>query len=948
MWIVLGFLLGLLVLATLFVPFFLPGLYSRMRRAETELAELRERLRRLEGTPPPPPQRWAPLLESIDAPEVSPPAPPPPAPPAAIETPVAAPEPAAVFVPRSIAAPESAPAPLRSTPRPFDAGNFEDLIGSVWFQNVGAVLILVGAFFLILWGYSTGRFGPGVLVGAGVAVGLAITWRGDRLVASLPRFGQALIGLGFGIVYLSLFLGHFTLRVLPAWAAFLALLATSLATLLAGLRHRAQTVAALGVIGAFLPQYLAGLLGLPGFSMSPGGMLAYLAAVNAVVFALAARAGWSGLDFSALLLSAALWVFQFGARQGSWPITIGLAGLFTAFGFAPLPRLIRVEGRVKPSDLAVIVVAPLAFVACAWPTLVYESRTEVAILLGLMAAAQLGAALWVDTRRPERDLWRPLTGSATIFLTAALQRAVGTEHTPMAWTLEGVLLVWLGLGAGGGWLRAWGYGITAAGTAWLIIALGLGGAHEWWTTVRDLTCIVAILFGAQRLYAGRSRLTAVEQIAPETWTGIGHFALLLWSAAQMRWLASVFEGPHGFWYPQPDLERPPGGLRESVLVSVFTGVAWLIQAAFLVLAGLRSGRRFLRIAGHVVAALAAIALGNEMLRRDGWGRDVLPLLHAPAFLTLLAIAGGVLITMRLARAEGASGSPVPAHRIWGSVLAALIMIWLAREADHVARMVVGVPGAASQLMRQPQGESLRQSGLLTFVFITAGWFLQAAVLMWIGLRGHPLLRILGHVVGAGVAITMAFILVDQQPWGSDSVPMIQLPALVTLLVLGGASAIAVRLGRAARPSPTEDPQVYHAWAGVIAVLLMLWLAREASHVARSVHGVSELSAGGPGARVRQAVMLGAVLTSVGWLIEAVIALVVGWIGNSRFLRWLGLGLAALTAIKFVLVDLASADPFWRFLTAIVLGSVLLMVSFMYQRRKRRNPQLPDESFGSHV
>jgi uncharacterized membrane protein len=54
-------------------------------------------------------------------------------------------------------------------------------------------------------------------------------------------------------------------------------------------------------------------------------------------------------------------------------------------------------------------------------------------------------------------------------------------------------------------------------------------------------------------------------------------------------------------------------------------------------------------------------------------------------------------------------------------------------------------------------------------------------------------------------------------------------------------------------------------------------------------------------------------------------------------RWLGLGLAAITAIKFVFADLAAADPFWRFLSAIVLGSALLLVSFAYQRRKRTVP-----------
>ncbi len=795
---------ALVGLGILIAPFTIPVLFRRIGRAEGELRRLREHVERLErGRPPSHLEPLAPIAPEPPAFPVAPPATPPerveapahftPAPPA--DDPIAAG--LLIATPATTGPPPSTPPASGS--RPLDAGSFEDRIGSVWFQNLGAVLILVGAFFLILWGYTTGRFGPGVLVGAGVAVGFAISWRGERLARTVPRFGQALIGLGCGVVYLSLFLGHFTLRVMPPWAAFIALLATSFVTLLAGLRHRAQTIAALGVIGAFLPQYLAGLLGLHGFSMSPGGMLAYLAAVNAVVFALAARAGWSGLDFSALLLSAALWVFQFGDKPGTWPITNGLGALFTAFGFAPLPRLVRIDGRVKPADLAVIVVAPLAFVACAWPTLAYASRTEVAVLLAVMAIAQLAAALWVDTQRPERDLWRPLTGSATLFLTAALQRAVGTEHTPMAWTLEGVLLVWLGLGRGGGWLRACGYVVTGMAAVWLVVAqvLVLGGTHEWWPTARDLLCIAALLFMAQRLHARRAELTDAEQPMPDLWLTVANLSLLLWSFSETRFLAHALEGPGGLWHALPDLESPPGSIRETALAHTLTSAAWLLQAAGLLVAGLRS-RRSLRIMAHLVAVLAAVEMSIVLLGADGWNRDVTPILHAPGLLTLLVIIGATALALRLGREpwKGGASDPQPSH-LWGSAIALMMMMWIAREADHVARAMFDVPGSFARPLRPPSAQSFRQ-----------------------------------------------------------------------------------------------------------------------------------------------AEMLGRVLTSAGWLVEALAALAAGWIGGSRFLRWLGLGLAAVTAVKFVIADLAAADPFWRFLTAIVLGAVLMTVSFAYQRRKRRAPTTP--------
>ena len=48
-----------------------------------------------------------------------------------------------------------------------------------------------------------------------------------------------------------------------------------------------------------------------------------------------------------------------------------------------------------------------------------------------------------------------------------------------------------------------------------------------------------------------------------------------------------------------------------------------------------------------------------------------------------------------------------------------------------------------------------------------------------------------------------------------------------------------------------------------------------------------------------------------------------------------MGLVGITVLKFLIVDLATADPFWRFLTAILAGAAMLALSYVYQRRARR-------------
>jgi len=132
------------------------------------------------------------------------------------------------------------------------------------------------------------------------------------------------------------------------------------------------------------------------------------------------------------------------------------------------------------------------------------------------------------------------------------------------------------------------------------------------------------------------------------------------------------------------------------------------------------------------------------------------------------------------------------------------------------------------------------------------------------------------------------------------------------------------------------------WALAAAFVMMFWLAREADHVARvmlDTPGAYAAAWAVTPVELRDRVLsLGAILASVAWLAQAVAVFAFGWARRSAFLRWMALALLGLTLVKFVLVDLAQADPFWRFLTALLAGAAMLALSFVYQRLGvRREP-----------
>jgi len=708
------------ILLLVFIALCLPiGFLVVLIRVNVGLARLTRRIERLESLGP-----ASPGLPPVHA--------------AAVTVAPAAPEVVAV-----------APAPRLPGDR-IAVTNLEQLVGGVWLQNAGSVLLLVGVFLMILWGYTSHRIGAGALVLSGVGLGLALMWRGDRIARTVAPFGQALFGVGLGVVYLTLYLGHVRLGVLPAGATFALLVAVACGSVLAGHYYRVQSIATLGVIGAFLPFLLAAWLPLSGLRMSPGGLIAYVAIVNAFVIVMAVRAGWSGLDVLGILCGTLAWIWSFHAASWGWGIEIALSLLFSLLGLAPLPRLVGREGRVRPMDLAAIALAPVCLVGASWPFLAGAARESVAMLLLSVAAVHLVAAVWVDSRRPERDLWRPLTAAAIVLLAAALERALGTERAAMAWCLEGVVLLALGLTRRGGWLRLWGSLVVALGVLW---HLSLEWQDAWDVTrmpilhpagLRGLACIVALLTGGLLLSRRRDVLRPEEHGAPDAWTATGHFLLLFWSAREAAHLAAFLA--HGV-LAAPAWLRSSSAVRAENLEWALQGTAWMAQATALAWALPRRGS-FLK---WCVAVIGVLALGTVVLYRfdvDTWGRDMLPVLNVPSLLDLASVALAVLAAVALARRRDAgSASTYRMAEAWAVGASIAAMTWSSREAGHLAQVVI-------------TGDSRLQH--TTAAALTSGaWLLQATALLVLGwTRRSPFLRWCGLILYGMTACK--FMLVDLQ------------------------------------------------------------------------------------------------------------------------------------------------------------------------------------------
>jgi uncharacterized membrane protein len=67
-------------------------------------------------------------------------------------------------------------------------------------------------------------------------------------------------------------------------------------------------------------------------------------------------------------------------------------------------------------------------------------------------------------------------------------------------------------------------------------------------------------------------------------------------------------------------------------------------------------------------------------------------------------------------------------------------------------------------------------------------------------------------------------------------------------------------------------------------------------------------------------------------------MVAGFWKRSAFLRWQAIVLLVLTAAKVFFYDIAALERGYRIAAFIVLGAILLAVSFFYQRSRMKTAQ----------
>jgi uncharacterized membrane protein len=207
-------------------------------------------------------------------------------------------------------------------------------------------------------------------------------------------------------------------------------------------------------------------------------------------------------------------------------------------------------------------------------------------------------------------------------------------------------------------------------------------------------------------------------------------------------------------------------------------------------------------------------------------------------------------------------------------------------------------------------------------WLTAAWAAEGAAVMWIGLRvDRDWFRAAGAAllaVAAGRWLALSVL----QPVPANFRLFVNEPTAigVWLIALTYVLAWVHRAHRSPERAHARTIAALVVGASVATVILLT----AQNHAYWEIQGASN----------SDATFAGQLVLSLTWALYAGVLIAIGIRRGYRPIRYLAIGLFAITVVKVFIADLSGLEGIYRVLGLVVVGTILLLASFLYQRRTK--------------
>jgi uncharacterized membrane protein len=338
------------------------------------------------------------------------------------------------------------PAGVPTRPPTVDT-DLEKKIGQYWLNRIGIIAMLVGVSYFLKFAFENNWIGPGGRIVIGLLAGIGLVLWSERFRAKgYTTFSYSLKAVGIGTIYLSLWGGFQVYHLIPAAAAFLAMVIVTACTLALSLSQNTELLASFALIGGFATPVL----------LSTGQnhevvLFSYVFLLDAAILVMAIFKPWRRLlwgSFAGTLILYFGWYNEYYS-QDQRALTVFFAASFAAL-FAAIPLATRYEQSTRfPGPSITLTLLPLFNAATFFLALyaMYARETTTLTWFALaLAAVYLGISGAFKKRFPGQDtkfINLLHVAIAIAFITIAIPLKLEGQWITIGWLVESAALLWI-------------------------------------------------------------------------------------------------------------------------------------------------------------------------------------------------------------------------------------------------------------------------------------------------------------------------------------------------------------------------------------------------------------------------------------------------------------------------------------------------------------------------
>jgi uncharacterized membrane protein len=310
----------------------------------------------------------------------------------------------------------------------------EKFIGENLISKIGIIILILGVGVGAKYAIDHELISPLTRIILGYLLGFGLLAFALKLKENYHQFSAVLLSGSMAINYFLTYAAYSIYELLPQSIAFLLMVIFTVFTVLASLRYNLQLIAHIGLVGAYAVPFL--------LSNGSGKV--------GILF-IAYKRYWKQLYLVAYILTwlifASWYVFSYKQELHQW-LAFGFAALFF-FTFYSMFLLYKIVGNEKFEPKQVLLVLSNSLIFFGFGYSILDSSYATNDFLGLFTVfnglIHFMVSFYIKKKDlADKDLFVFLMGLVLVFVSIAIPIQLDGNWVTLCWSVEAVLLFWLG------------------------------------------------------------------------------------------------------------------------------------------------------------------------------------------------------------------------------------------------------------------------------------------------------------------------------------------------------------------------------------------------------------------------------------------------------------------------------------------------------------------------